>query len=214
MEHKPLYTCTRLQCVPWVTDPAAMVTCERLGVQDTVCRLVAAYLLGVGAALSDSEVPSGHLNTLMLPPWSRVAQRCRVRVGVDYDSDDEAWLRDDIPSLEWAGLAARSSAAVDDAATPAAVPAAHLPPIQTGVPRPKRDGVWLSLRFWFFLLLQCRQSSQTQLESACTGRGMLALSAPYSAAHAWTRHRVKHDSTIVPAAQHDSQTHWSSIWWL
>jgi hypothetical protein len=121
----------RCECVSWVTDPAAMVTCERLDVQDTVCRLVAAYLLGVGAALSDSEVPSGHLNVLMLPPWSRVAQRCRVRVGVDYNSDDEAWLRDDIPSLEWVGLAARSSAAVDDAATPAAVPAAHLPPIRS-----------------------------------------------------------------------------------
>jgi hypothetical protein len=61
------------ECVPWMPDPAAMVTCERLDVQGTVCRLVAAYLLGVGAALSDSEVPSGHLNALMLPPWSRVA---------------------------------------------------------------------------------------------------------------------------------------------
>jgi hypothetical protein len=70
-------------------------------------------------------------SALMLPPWSRVAQRCRVRVGVDYDSDDEAWLRDDTPSLEWAGLAARSSAAVDDAANPAAVPVAHVPPIRS-----------------------------------------------------------------------------------
>jgi hypothetical protein len=78
-----------------------MVVCERFDVQDRVCRLVAAYLLG--AALSGTAVPAGHLNALQVPQWSRVVQRCRVQTGVDYESDDEAWLRDDVPSPEWAG---------------------------------------------------------------------------------------------------------------
>jgi hypothetical protein len=39
--------------------------CERLDVHDTVCWLVAAYLVSIGAALSDAEVPAGHLNALM-----------------------------------------------------------------------------------------------------------------------------------------------------
>jgi hypothetical protein len=66
----------------------------------------AAYLLGVGAALGDVNVPAGHLNALLLPQWSRVARQWRARAGLD--SDDEVWLHDDVPSLQWAGLAALS----------------------------------------------------------------------------------------------------------
>jgi hypothetical protein len=130
------------ECVPWVTEPAAMVACERLDVQDTVCRLVAAYLLGVGAALSDSEVPSGHLNALMLPVAGGATVSCAG--GCDYDSDDEAWLRDDIPSLEWAGLEARSSAAVDDAATSAAVPVAY--PVSAPPGSAEAEALWRTVK--------------------------------------------------------------------
>jgi Reverse transcriptase (RNA-dependent DNA polymerase) len=64
-------------CVPWVLDPhVSLLGCSASVVED-VCRIVAAFLYLIGASVSGT--PAGparrRVQSLRLPPWSRVA-RC------------------------------------------------------------------------------------------------------------------------------------------
>ena len=81
-------------------------------VRDCVGRLVAAYLLAVGAALSGVPVPTAHFQALHLTRTTRLARLCdgAGAAGSDQDSDDEAWLRDDLPSARWLPVASASPA--------------------------------------------------------------------------------------------------------
>ena len=90
-------------CVLWVTDPAAMLVSDGVRVRDCVCRLVAAYMLAVGAAVSGVPVPTAHFQALHLTRTTRFARLCdgAGAAGSASDSDDEAWLRDDLPSARW-----------------------------------------------------------------------------------------------------------------
>ena len=99
-------------CVPWVTDPAAMLVSDGARVRDCVCRLVAAYLLAVGAAVSGVPVPTAHFQALHLTRTTRLVRLCdgAGAAGSDQDSDDEAWLRDDLPSARWLPVASASPA--------------------------------------------------------------------------------------------------------
>ena len=58
-------------CLPWLTDADSLLESERRSVRDMVFRLVAAYLLCVGAVASGCAVPAGHWNALALPLWSK-----------------------------------------------------------------------------------------------------------------------------------------------
>ena len=58
-------------CVPWVTDPGAMLVSDGARVRDCVGRLVAAYLLAVGAAVSGVPVPTAHFQALHLTRTTR-----------------------------------------------------------------------------------------------------------------------------------------------
>ena len=71
--------------------------------RDCVCRLVAAYLLAVGAAVSGVPVPTAQFQALHLTWTTRLARLCdgAGAAGSTSDSDDEAWLRDDLPSARW-----------------------------------------------------------------------------------------------------------------
>ena len=90
-------------CVPWVTDPAAMLVSDGVRVRDCVCRLVAANLLAVGGAVSGVPVPTAHFQAVHLTRTTRLARLCdgAGAAGSASDSDDEAWLRDDLPSARW-----------------------------------------------------------------------------------------------------------------
>ena len=90
-------------CVPWVTDPASMLTAETARVRLDVFKRVAAYLLSVGASLAASDVPRAHARLLGLPRSARLARFCSAlpNSAPAEDSDDEAWLRDDLPSARW-----------------------------------------------------------------------------------------------------------------
>ena len=96
-----------------MTDPAAMLVSDGARVRDCVCRLVAAYLLAVGAAVSGVPVPTAHFQALHLTRTMRLARLCdgAASAGSDQDSDDEAWLRDDLPSARWLPVARASPAA-------------------------------------------------------------------------------------------------------
>ena len=76
--------------------PAAMLVSDGARVRDCVGRLVAAYLLAVGAAVSGVPVPTAHFQALHLTRTTRLARLCAGAgaAGSDQDSDDEAWLRD------------------------------------------------------------------------------------------------------------------------
>ena len=117
-------------CAPWVTDPAAMLASDGMRVRDCVCRMVAAYLLAVGAAVSGVPVPTAHFQALHLARTTRLA-----RLG-DGDgtarsvpnSDDEAWLRDDLPLARWLPAAN-------------ALPATSSPPVSHSHPISALSGV-------------------------------------------------------------------------
>ena len=66
-------------CVPWVTDPAAMLVSDGARVRDCVGRLVAAYLLAVGAAVSNVPVPTAHFQALHLTRTTRFGTPLRWR---------------------------------------------------------------------------------------------------------------------------------------
>ena len=111
-------------CVPWVTDPEAMLASDGTRVRDCVCHLVAAYLLAVGAAVSGVPMPTAHFQALHLARTTRLARLCDGdgAAGSAPDSDDEAWLRDDLPSARWLPAASALPASL-----PPPVP--HPPPI-------------------------------------------------------------------------------------
>ena len=90
-----------------------MLVSDGARVRDCVCRLVAAYLLAVGAAVSGVPVPTAHFQALHLTRTTRLARLCdgAGSAGSDQDSDDEAWLRDDLPSARWLPVVRASPAA-------------------------------------------------------------------------------------------------------
>ena len=115
-------------CVPWMTDPAAMLDKEAALVRRRACALVAAYLMAVGASVTAVEVPVEHVRALRLPEGSHMRRLCGAAACAACldDSDDEVWLRDDVPSQQWlTDVLERGGRAV---VTAAAAPALPLPP--------------------------------------------------------------------------------------
>ena len=68
-----------------------MLVSDGARVRDCVGRLVAAYLLAVGAAVSGVPVPTAHFQALHLTRTTRLARLCDGvgAAGSDQDSDDE-----------------------------------------------------------------------------------------------------------------------------
>ena len=93
----------RDHCVPWVLDPALVLKKEPAKVRLNAASVVAAYLMAVGASLSNIQAPSTHARFLRLPNTVRMRLFCGVEPDDSYlgDSDDEVWLRDDVPSAQW-----------------------------------------------------------------------------------------------------------------
>jgi hypothetical protein len=118
-------------CVPWVTDPASMLSSETPSVRNNVSKLVAAYLLAVGASLAKCAIPARHVAALHLPRWCRMLRFCKENLSdpCDSDSDEEVMLRDDIPTLLWL------DEAVEDAPAPVPPPS---PPAHPPVSAPSR----------------------------------------------------------------------------
>ena len=77
---------------PWLTDPMRVVAGEDARVRRTVASVVAAYVLGVGAAVASAGVSRGHLRALNVPRWSRVRKElCLTTEGA---ADPDFWERD------------------------------------------------------------------------------------------------------------------------
>ena len=90
-------------CVPWVIEPATVLEKETAHVRRQAYSMIAAYLVMVGASLSVTAIPFAHTRALRLPQQSRLRRFCGEELqGVCVDeSDDEIWLRDDVPSEQW-----------------------------------------------------------------------------------------------------------------
>ena len=80
----------------------------------------------VGASLSATAVPHRHMRLLHLPKTARMRLLCGVEPDASYlgDSDDEVWLRDDVPSARWLSGMSECIAAGAPAHSPTPPPSA------------------------------------------------------------------------------------------